>query len=368
MLKLGFAIGLMLLFAIPAAAEDSKPGEWIAPEVTEFGDWSVACDNARECTAVSVSREYVDRINRTDPGDYANPKLWVKRSAGPKARARVYVDTSTWGEVKPLGALTLHVYKDCDGDCTGKAYTLLEIEPGRYEIAPSLVDQFFTESSKTDRAATRLKSGAMHGIITTKGLVAAMRFIDEFQERRGTETAIYAKGKKSAGSVPNAPPRPVVHVIRGINEPSSEMPDHREMQRIRGAQCSGPSDPNETNIQRFRLQNGQALWSIICSSTPHNPTHLWMVETSANRFEMFKLPRPEQGRDAELPIVPHSWYDPASGQLTGYYTGEDVRSCGWKRRWAWTGEGFEMIDAIEMPACLDIPINQWFQTYRAIPE
>jgi hypothetical protein len=27
-----------------------------------------------------------------------------------------------------------------------------------------------------------------------------------------------------------------------------------------------------------------------------------------------------------------------------------------------------MIDSIEMPACLGIPMHQWLQTYRAVPE
>lgn len=366
--KLGLIAAIILAAAAPLFAEDSDPGEWIAPEVMEFSDWSVACDNARDCTAVNVSREYEERIKSTDAGDYASPKLWVKRAAGPKEKPRVFVDTTTWGQAYPLGPLSLHIYYECDGDCTGIGYKIFEDETGRYELAPEQVGDFFAESTKTNLAATRRNTGAMHGVISTKGLIAAMRYIDEFQERRGSETAIYAKGPAPASSVPKAPVRETVRIVRGVDEPSTEMPDHAEMQRIRNEQCAGPHDPNETNIQRFRLQNGQALWSIICAITPHNPTALWLVETKPDKFELFKIPRPEQGRDAELPILPHSWFDPASGQLTAYYSGEEVGSCGWKRRWGWTGTAFEMIDAIEMPACLGIPMHQWLQTYRAIPE
>ncbi len=267
-----------------------------------------------------------------------------------------------------MGVLTLHVYYDCDGDCTGRAYRLVRIEKGRYELAPNLVGAFFAEAVKTGRAATRRSDGSMHGIMTTSGLGAAMRYIDEDQGRRDTVTAIYAKSKKPASEVPDERARPVVRVIRGIDEPSTEMPGHVEVQRIRNNHCSGPNDTNETNIQRFRLRNGQNLWSIICSASSLNPTHLWLVETGADRFEIFKLPRREKGRPAEVPILPHSVFDPASGQLSSYYAGKELGSCGWKRRWAWTGKAFEMIDAIELPACLGIPLNQWLQTYRAIPE
>jgi hypothetical protein len=363
--KLGFIVSLALLIAPPLAAEDSKLGDWTAPEVMEFGDWSVACDNARECTAVSVSRPYVKRIEGTDPGDYAMPKLWVKRRAGPKALPRVFVDTSVWGESIPAGPLTLHVYYDCDGDCTGRAYQLQQIEPGRYELAPAQLAAFFNESMKTRRAATRFPDGSMHGVLTTEGLVAAMRYIDEAQERRGTRTAIYAKGKKPASAVPPEPVRQTVNVVRGVEEPITESYDYSALNRKRAEHCQifGRTIP-DLPIQRIKLANGQKLWSVDCNSTPHVEYRLWLVETGEDRFEIFKLPRPEQGRDAELPILPNSDFDMSSGQITAFAG----MACGWKRRWAWTGSAFEMIDSIEMPACIDILPHQWLQTYRAIPE
>jgi hypothetical protein len=64
-----------------------------------------------------------------------------------------------------------------------------------------------------------------------------------------------------------------------------------------------------------------------------------------------------------MPILPNSDFDPVSGLLTAYSDGK----CGWRRRWAWTGRVFEMVDAVEMPSCYGIPLHQWLQTYRAIP-
>jgi Protein of unknown function (DUF1176) len=358
-------LALGMLAAAPVRAEDSKPGDWTAPEVAEFGDWSVACDNAKECTAVSISRDYRKRIESTDPGDYAMPKLWVKRRAGPKALTRVFVDTSVWGDAKQIGALTLHVYYECDGDCTGRAYKLKQIETGRYELAPEQVAAFFAESVMTSRAATRFANGEMHGIITTIGLTAAMRFIDESQERPGTVTAIYAKGAKSATAVPPEKMRVGVKVVRGEEVLIPAAYDYTALQKKRSEHCEmfgGTSfDPP---IQRFKLANGQKLWSVGCGSNPHYEKRLWLIESSAGAFEVHKVPRPEQGRPAELPILPNSDFDPGSGQITSYSGG----MCGWRRRWAWTGTSFEMVDSIEMPTCLDLPPNQWLPTYRAIPE
>jgi len=360
------AAAFALLAATALWAEDSEPGEWIAPEVREFGNWSVACDNVHDCTAVSVSREFAERSEEGDHGDYAEPKLWVTRRAGPGERVRVFVDTAVWGEGGATGALTLHVYYSCPDDCTGPAYRLKPLGKGRYELAPEQVAAFFAESVKTSLAATRRGDGSIHGLASTGGLVSAMRFIDESQQRRDTVTAIYAKGKKPASAVPAQRARPVVPLVWGVAEPSTEMPAHSEVTRIRAEHCPGPHDVPETNIQRFRLRNGQNLWSVICAATPQNPTHLWLIETARGKFELFKLPRPEQGRAAELPILPNTRFDPASGRLTGYFTDKNVRSCGWKRQWGWTGSAFVMIEATEMPTCLDILPQKWLQTYRAL--
>lgn len=364
MARIGIALGLLL--AAPAAAEDSAPGDWTAPEVAEFADWSVACDNARECTAVSVSREYVARISQGDPGDYAQPKLWVKRAAGPGARLRVFLDTTVWGEAGGGEApATLHVYTECDGDCTGRAYRLIALEPGRLELAPADVPAFLAESVTTSRAATRLAGGEMHGIITTAGMTAALRFIDESQQRRGTLTAAYAKGPKPARSVPPAPPRDRVRVTRGEEvEAYGTSATEAALFVARARDCpdvdlDGP-DPHRA---RYRLASGQYLWALGCSGNPHAPRRLWLIETPGQGIADASFPRPEQGRAALMGVLPDSAFDPASGLLTAYAG----RMCGWRRRWAWTGAAFEMVDAVEMPACYGIPLNQWLQTYRAKP-
>jgi Protein of unknown function (DUF1176) len=351
----------VFLASAPALADD-----WTAPEVMEFGDWSVACDNARDCTAVSVSRDYVKRIESTDGGDYAMPKLWVKRRAGPSQKPRIFVDTTVWGTVDPEpDVTTLHVYYECDGDCTGRAYRLTRIEAGRYEVAPEQLTALFAESLKSGRAATRFRNGEMHGMLTTSGLTAAMRYIDEVQGRRGTVTAIYAKGKKPAHIVPPEPERLTVKVMRGVEEPLTENHDHSALNLKRAEHCElFGGTVYDLPIQRFKLANGQALWSAGCGSNPHYEKRIWLIETAANRFELFKVPRPEKGRPAEFAILPNSDFEPGSGQITSYSGG----MCGWRRRWAWTGTAFEMVDSIEMPSCIDILPNQWLQTYRAIPE
>ena len=363
------ALGLLLAAtaAAPGWAEDSAPGEWTAPEVAEFSDWSVACDNVHDCTALSVSRDYVARLAASDPGDYAQPKLWVKRAAGPDARVRVFLDTTVWGEAGAGEApATLHVYTPCDGDCTGRAYRLIPLEPGRFELAPADVAAFLAESAKTSHAATRFAGGGMHGIITTAGMTAALRFIDESQQRRGTVTAIYAKGPKPARAVSLPKPRPRVTVTRGEEVDAYGTPETEAVLFVtRARDCldvdlDGP-DPHRA---RYRLASGHYLWALGCSAKPNAPRRLWLIEKPGEPPAPFTFPRPEQGRAALPPVLPDSAFDPESGMLTAYAG----RLCGWRRRWAWTGTAFEMVDAVEMPPCYGILLHQWLQTYRAVPD
>ena len=367
MARASLVAAALVLAASAAQAEDSKPVEWIAPEVSEFSDWSVACDNIRDCTAVSVSRAFVARIDTTDPGDYALPMLWVKRAAGPQAQTRVFVDTTVWGEVGAgEGPASLHIYTPCDGDCTSRAYRLLWLEPGRYELAQGDVAAFLAESTTTSRAATRFADGRMHGIITTAGLTAALRYIDEAQERRGSVTAIFAKGPKPASAVPPPPRRPHVRVLRG-EEVTAQGPPAIETAVLAAAaqHCpDAPVDSPDPASVRFRLANGQFLWGLACSADHHTPRRLWLIETSAGGIAPFLMPRPEQGRAPEMPLLPNSDFDPRSGLITAYSDGK----CGWRRRWGWTGDAFVMIDAVEMPACHGIPLHQWLQTYRVLPD
>ena len=358
---------LAIFAATPLQADDRKTRDAPKSNVIEYGDWSTACDNSGECTAVSVSRAYVKRIEGSDPGDYTTPKMWVKRRAGPDALPHVFVDTSIWGEARSEAALTLHVYYNCDGECTGRAYSLKQIEPGRYELAPEQVADFFAESTGTTRAATRRSDGSVHGIITTDGLVAAARFIDEHQGRKATVTAIYAKGKKPASTVPPEQTRPSVKTYRGIEASIIEMQDTKALQQKQREYCDTDTGGIEPDIQSFSFTNGQKLWSIGCSSNPYFERRLWLIQTGGGSFEAHSFPRPERGPEqrhfAELPVLPNSGFDPLSGLMSSYSGG----MCGWRRRWAWTGAGFEMIDAIEMPACADILPRQWLQTYRAAP-
>lgn len=361
MLRSSLLIVAAALAGVPAAAE------WIAPEVRQHGDWSVACDNALSCTALSASAEYEARLRASDPGDLATPLLWVRREGGPLAPPRVFVDLTVWGERRSVGPLSLHVFYDGDPERLGPAYRLIEREPGYYELDPRDLAAFLAESRGSDRAATRRRDGTRHGLITTAGMVAALRYIDERQQRRGTVTALYAKGAAMARTLPAAPPRERVGVVRGRPPVTARPAEAAALSERYGFLCGMRGKGPVLAWQGWPLADGHRLWAAHCELDGDNPLTVWALTDRAGAQVDFKLPRPEQGRAPEDPALPNSRFDPASGQLTAFYKASRFGDCGWQRRWAWTGREFAMIDAVEMPACIGIVMPQWLQTYRVIP-
>ncbi|NML04810.1 DUF1176 domain-containing protein [Sphingomonas sp. G-3-2-10] len=351
------------LAALALLGPGGRAQDWTAPEVREHDDWSVACDNSRTCEAISVSPEYAARIAGADAGDLAMPMLRVVRAPGPGAKPRIFVDRRIWDAVPERRALTLHVYYDGEGDRTGPAYRLIGSADGLDEVDPRDVPAFLAESARTSQAATRNRDGSMHGLITTRGMIAALRYVDEVQGRRDNVTAIYARGASPASSVFPARPLPVVAPIPGVAGGRESTAEVSALRDLRDRICGVGAEPGSITVKRHMLANGHRLWAVNCGTMNGFPATLWLIDTGTGP-EIRKLPRPEQGRPAIDPYLPDSSFDARTGIITARYADGRFGDCGWERKWAWNGSRFEMISAREMRACLGILTDRWLVTYR----
>lgn len=353
------------IIALVASMPAAVAGETVSA-VRQFGDWSGACDNAKECTAVNVSEAFA-RAQEGSEADLASPKIWVRRRAGGSERPRVFIDLSVWGETRSVGALALR-FLDKNDDGTGPAYRLKQIETGRYELARQDMAAFFTAARASTKVGTFLANGEPHGIATTKGMRAALIFMDDAQGRAGTVTANDAKGPAPAARVPAEPVRPNVRVVRAAGQIEGLSKPNLQMIQRYASRC-GPPGPNaDAAVKMVRLADGHALHSFSCGGGGPNVMTVWAIANGKGEFLDVKLPRPDLGRGTEEPVLPNSSFDSTSGQLTAVYRARKFADCGWQRRWAWDGRAFAMIDSVEMPACIGVQLNQWLQTYRAVPE
>lgn len=363
---------LLLSFA-PLQAEPHEAG--IAPEVEEFGDWSVACDNTGRCEAISASRQRALDL-RGEWGEAAMIILRVVREAGPRSAPRVFVDRRVWGEgpSQPSTALTLHVLYPAEQDRTGRAYRLGPLQGGQHELDPRDVNAFLAESRKSSAAATRTageKVGDLHGLTSTSGLVAALRYMDEAQGRRDTVTAIFAKGELPASrvAVPKAPP--VVDVVRGAAGQAARDAPAAELARY-GQMICGIAFPPTSGLS-YSLANGDVLWRIDCpvpstEGGEHTPVTVWFVAKTEGGEVLAAFPRPEQGRPPLLGTLPNAAFDPASGLLTATQYYGSNRDCGWQRRWAWDGTAWQLVAGRELHGCMGVLEEGWLVTWQAVAQ
>lgn len=359
---------VLALVAVPSWAEPEEVGT--APEVQEFGDWSVACDNGKRCEAVSQSKS-MERYKKTEWGEAAMLHIRVVRAADANAAPRVFVDRRVWGE-EPSNksvALTLHVYYGGDGDRTGKPYRLLPLIKGQHEVDPRDVAAFLAESARTAYIATRKRGDTdLHGFASSKGMVAALRYMDEAQGRRDTVTAIYGTGPRAAVQVPEPKALPRYTLVKGVTQSAPRNVADEELRKNGMLICGVTAAPHTGKA--YRMANGDQLWKVDCaeeSTTPSlkNSTSIWFVGTAGKPLALPTFPRPEQGRPALPSRLPNSEFDPATGLLTATFFYGNRGDCGWQRQWGWSGSAWQLVAARELHACVGIMPDGWLPIWRS---
>ena len=350
-----------------AHAEPESDALGTAPEVREFGDWSVSCDNGKRCEAINVSKERA-RFVETEWGEMGLLVLRVTREGGPAARPRIFLGESLWNgkAMDKHAGLTLHVLYQGEPDRTGPPYRLLPLTGWRYEVNPLDVDAFLAESLKTDAAATRMS--AIKGIGSTKGMNAALRYMDEAQGRRDNVTAIYGKGTMPAMMVPRAKVLPRVEWVKGAAKRAGTVVPDDELRR-RGLLICGVVAAPHTGM-RYVLANGDTLWRIDCgeehsADSRLNPRDMWFIDRPGRGRILATFPRPEQGRKPLPTDLPNSSFDPVTGLLTATLFYGLNRDCGWRRQWGWSGKEWQLVSGRELHGCMGIMPEGWLPIWRS---
>jgi hypothetical protein len=357
----------LLAFAGSATAQPVRPAPIGSSanipyvRVLEYGDWSVTCDNHIHCTAISVSRVLEARIAANDPGDYLRPIIRVERYLQIGEPPHVLVDFSVDGVNPSLGGLSLHVLNDTDRESYGTGYPLTMVAPGLYAVDPEAVQAFIDDSRQSDAAVvTRLDHG-IYGHVSTRGMTAALRYIDERQRRVGTMEAMIAKGVLLRSGRVGVPPPPPIRPHRGT--PSTLAPSvESAMFRMF---CGIAQRQGGASVQSSDLPGNVRIIGISCGTGGYNLERMWLVQHNDGRPEPVDLPHPDVvPGDIEEAILPNSSFDAATGTLTAHHKGRGIGDCGWVREWQWTADGLRMIRARVMPACVGILPDRWLLTYR----
>lgn len=306
-----------------------------------FQDWTVVCDNTRDCSAFGFSEDsFEDR-----------PFLHIRRSgeadAAPVIRLVLVgeVDAPTPWAVRVDGKPVPGVAPQARGDAD------VVLTPAQ---AAALVGAI--------RNGQKLTLAPGRSDILLTGAAAALRWMDDQQRRAGTVTALVAKGPRPASAVPAPPPVPLVRPGPAVSQ--AGLPDKLPpgMRAQLGEDCDAQERRDFTPIIA-RLSPNIILFGELCYLGAYNEIYAFMLAD-------------EQGgniRQAQIPNLDGSYtnllmnvdFDVETQTLSNFDKGRGIADCGGSNAWIWDGRAFRISDQTEMPACRGLSAEEWPVLFRS---
>lgn len=293
-------------------------------ETRNFSDWQVSCDIYEDCTASTsptvgsvrgLPADYVLQIARGAYGTYWEisfiANLTQPMDSGEVA---ISVDQQTTilsapDEFAAFGDLnSYYLYGD-------------NVQAIMDQLAPGeTISVNFTDVLGSSDSAT----------FSLAGLTAALLWIDERQQRLGSER------------VAKAPPGYKTQVTNRDPDP---LPPALLTRHAANTEC-GPFDQlaNGADIWSFRLNATYTLHMLPCWSAAYNFGWLAYVQDGEEvRQQYFAYPPEEGGWAAEASLANVS-YDEQTQTLSSFHKGRGLGDCGTQGLWKWNRYSFSLIE------------------------
>ncbi len=323
-----------LLLAAHGCAGAARPQ---VPLQQQYGDWTVACDNVRACSAQGY---------RVVGEGAVQAGLWLSRDAGPQGAVHLQLYLSDRdGKELPDGS---RVHARVDGRDLKPLPPDGNLPPGAVRaFVGALIEGEALELSGPDSEAT----------VSLQGLKAALLKMDDVQGRVGTVTAWVARGKLAASQVPPAPPVPVLEpatppkpmdadavrpLVRQLIGHPAVIQDCYLLQEDSG------NAGNVPNTSLYQIRPQEYLVMMECERAPYQTGYrLWRMKQRKGTLEIAPEVLPDvRGQALDLMNA-----DLHAGELSTWHKGRGLGDCGGGRRWVWTVTGFALRLAHEAPDC-----------------
>lgn len=307
-----------------------------------FQDWTVVCDNTRVCSAFGFADESFDD----------RPFVHVQRSAAASAAPVIRLvlvgepDAPTpWAvkvDGKPVPGLALKAKGDAD--------VLLKPSQGAALLAAIRNGQHLT-----------FAPGRSDILLT--GAAAALRWMDDQQQRAGTVTALVAKGAKPASAVPAPPPVPLVRP--GPAAPQAKLPEMLlpGMRAKLGEDCDASLSAEDYDPIIARLSPGVILYGELCYRGAYNEIYGFLLADEKGRHvRRAQFPNLDGSTTNLLTNVD---FDVETQTLSNFDKGRGIADCGGYNSWIWDGKAFQISDQTEMPTCRGLSAEEWPVLFRS---
>lgn len=341
-----------LALALPALAQQ-KPATMQVQPLKQFKDWSIGCDNARNCTALGLS---------PDEG-MMGPYVKIGRAGTPDAAPRIDFAMVLDDGVKaasPGLKLTLDG-KDIPGLPAQPLKATSEDDVVRAGLPAGSVDAFIAALRNGTKLNVRVLDGSKevaHGTISLGGSAAALLFMDDQQKRVGTVTALVRKGDAPASSVPPVPDLPLVAAKRMADASKTKPSLPAGIARPRGEFCKDYPD------MVVRLSPNETLWGLCSDTAAYNFDYAFFVAGQGRpKAAAFTAPGLVQDRGPGILTSPSLSDD--GMVLSSYAKGRGLGDCGVLADWAWDGTGFRLMRLTMMDSCGGVLADDWPVLFQA---
>lgn len=329
-----------------------------------FESWAVGCDNLRTCRLYGFVAE--DGTNE--------PVLVIHREG---AGAKLPVVEILWPDASPDGELVLAA----DGQALGTLRTGAGLEApsvaGRgHRVTAEPVAQGMLASLRKAAELTISVAGAKEPHrIKLKGASAALLYMDEFQQRLGTRTALVRQGEKPADAVPPPPRLPVPpKAVRGAGKLNDDKAPPA-LARLYREEADKACDLDEQEADKsnvliaHRLAPGVVLYGMQCWRAAYNfGTAFYLVARGGVSRAVFPQAY-DSGRKTEsgwpAHVLTNADFDEATLTVSFFHKGRGPSDCGESGAWRWDGRAFVPVSAYIMPWCRSLMSESWLTLYRS---
>lgn len=349
-----------LTFAACVLVGALASGQVFAQSVRLFTDWQGACDNLRSCAAMGMGPADGDSFGFID----------IRRSGGRDADPQISLAFTFETELQEL---PLEITFDPPGGDNVFARDA-KAEIGRdgllrIELPKDKLTAFIAALRRAEFLRLRRLDDAPANqsatVISLKGAIAALRWIDEQQQRAGGVTALVARGERAAGTIPAPPSLPAIgRSPFQVQQIVGKAPTNVAAQRKTA--CPDLGDDAEGDEIGYQITPDAVLWQMPCSRAAYNFASIYFLQTRAGPPRLVQFEKPEGGALVRnMTEIVNGEFSEDDRSIFFFAKGRGLGDCGVRGAYVWDGRAFMLSNWQEMTACRGAPLDLWPIIWRA---
>lgn len=331
-----------------------------AQSVRVFTDWHAACDNLRSCSLLGLSPENAEvyafiQLRRGGeplaPLDASFvftfetelPELPLEITFTPPGAPDLFAQPPM-ARIGRDGLLRI----DLDAEATTK---LLEALRKTDQVRIRRLDDAPPEESET--------------IISLKGAAAAMRWMDDQQQRVGTVTALVARGERPASATPQPAAAPT-YTPAAYQPRQLEGKAPADVVALWRKNCPDQEAIEDGEEIGHQIAAETILWQLPCFRGAYNFGVLFITQGRTGAPRLVPFERPENGAlKPDTSELISGEFNDEDRTVFFFAKGRGPGDCGSRGSYVWDGRAFRLTLWQEMIACRGAPLELWPVVWRA---